>query len=487
MQIEAFRGSLWDSRMDTICLFIFQEGYHAVEVLGENVSVKLKESIDRSYFKGKKSDVFKLPSYGDLQKDIYVIGLGESSKVSLEVYRSVAGDTARELRKNKVNQALVILPEDPDENTSRAMAEGFELGSYAFRKYKKEEEGEPRPELERIEIFQGNDLGIETGKVLACSQNLARDLANEPGNVINPSSLALHADQIARDMGLKCDIWDENKIQEEGMLALWHVGKGSSIPPRFIHLSYVPEGDNARKFVFVGKGITFDSGGLNIKPGEHMRDMKGDKTGACDVLGIMRGVARLRLPFEVHGLIGAAENMPGGNSYRPDDIIRARNGITIEIDNTDAEGRVTLADSLSFASELEPEMIIDLATLTGACVVALGNYTAGLFSPDDAAASKVMQASRTSGERFWRLPMDDEKLREQLKSSYADILNTGGRGGGAITAAMFLREFVKEGIPWVHLDIAGVDNYKKPFWYYPEGATGFGVRTCLQFLMDQVS
>lgn len=487
MYIEAFKGSLWDSTMETFCLFVCQKEYSSLQILGDTISGKLAGSLERSGFKGKKGDIFKVPSYGDLHKDIYVIGLGEGSKLSLEVYRSVAGDTARELKKNKVSQALVILPEEPDENTSRAMAEGFELGSYAFTKYKKEEEGEPRPELKRIEIFKGNDLGIETGKVLACSQNFARDLANEPGNVINPTSLALQADQIARDMGLKCHIWDEHKIREEGMLALWHVGKGSSTPPRFIHLSYIPEGNNSRKFVFVGKGITFDSGGLNIKPGEHMRDMKGDKTGACDVLGIMRGVARLRLPCEVHGLIGAAENMPGGNSYRPDDIIRARNGKTIEIDNTDAEGRVTLADSLAFASELEPEMIIDLATLTGACVVALGNYTAGLFSPNDDAASKVLEASRTSGERFWRLPMDDDKLREQIKSSYADILNTGGRGGGAITAAMFLQEFVKEGVPWVHLDIAGVDSYKKPFWYYPEGATGFGVRTCLQFLMDQVS
>lgn len=484
MKISDYRGSVKDSSMKALCFFMFEEEKDVLQSAGQEIGSILGRALSKAEFKGKKGKIFKLPSLEDMEKVTYVMGLGERRKSSSESFRSASGDLARELKKDRVPSALLILPQEPDARVSSAVAEGFELGSYSFTRYMKEKEGEPFAEIEAIQVLDGHAEGLEKGKIMACSQNLARDLANEPGNVIDPPGLAQKASELSQEMGFECEIWDEKRIQNERMLALWHVGKGSSSPPRFIHLSYMPTGEKKGKIVLVGKGITFDSGGLNIKPGEHMRNMKGDKTGACVVLGVMRGVAKLKLPLEVHALIGAAENMPGGSSYRPDDIIRARNGKTIEVDNTDAEGRVTLADSLSIASEMSPDMIIDFATLTGACVIALGNYTAGLFSPDDKAAADIVNASGVAGERFWRLPMDDEKLREQIKSSYADVLNTGGRGGGAITAAMFLQEFVKEGIPWVHLDIAGVDHYKKPFWYYPEGATGFGVRTCLQYLLD---
>lgn len=213
-----------------------------------------------------------------------------------------------------------------------------------------------------------------------------------------------------------------------------------------------------------------------------MRSMKGDKTGAAVVLGVFRSLARLRPPVEIHGLIGAAENAVDSNAYRPDDIIRGRKGKTVEIDNTDAEGRLTLADVLAFASELKPSILVDIATLTGACAIALGPYTAGLFSNDEPLAVELLGASRRSGERFWRLPMDDERLRKKLESPVADLVNTGGREGGALTAAMFLEAFVDEGIRWAHLDIAGVDAYKEPFGYYSKGATAFGTRTLLEFL-----
>jgi leucyl aminopeptidase len=320
---------------------------------------------------------------------------------------------------------------------------------------------------------------------LANAQRFVRDLVNEPGNVINPITLAEIVQKLAQEHGLECKVYDERQIQEMGMLALWSVGKGSATPPRFIHLTYKPEGEPKDRVVFVGKGLTFDSGGLNIKTGDYMRTMKMDKSGACTVLGIMKAVAQLKLPVEVHGIIGAAENMPSGTAYRPDDIIRAMNGKTIEIDNTDAEGRVTLADALSYASNLEPSWIIDMATLTGACVVALGEYTAGLFTNDPAFGEELIKVSKRTGERLWMLPMDDKRLRDKIKKGDGDVLNTGGRYGGAITAAMFLEEFVKEGIKWVHLDIAGPAYFKEEFDYYSKGATGFGLRTCVEYLMEK--
>ncbi len=247
---------------------------------------------------------------------------------------------------------------------------------------------------------------------------------------------------------------------------------------------YKPQ-NPVEKIAFVGKGITFDSGGLNIKPSDFMRTMKGDKAGACNVLGLMRAIAKMNLPFEVHGFIGAAENMPGGGAYRPDDIIRLRNGKTVEIDNTDAEGRVTLADVLSYASEQSPSCIIDMATLTGACAVALGEYTAGVFANDDELVSDFLATAKETGERMWQLPIDDERLRKKIKSPVADVVNSAGRYGGAITAAMFLQEFVGEGIKWLHVDMAGTDNTKEEYGYYIKGATGFGVRTCLAWLREK--
>jgi leucyl aminopeptidase len=276
------------------------------------------------------------------------------------------------------------------------------------------------------------------------------------------------------------------------MGCLYAVGAGSKKQPRFIHLTYRPAGvKKAKKIAIVGKGLTFDSGGLDIKPSDFLRAMKSDKTGACNVLGVMRGIAKLKPKVEVHGIIGAAENMPGGGSFRPDDILTARNGKTIEIDNTDAEGRLVLADALCYASELKPDVIIDMATLTGACAVALGSYRAGLFSNDDALADEILSAGEVCGENLWRLPAEYEKIKESMKSPVADMVNCGSRYGGAIFAALFLQEFigeVKKGkkIPWVHLDIAGVDFFKENTSIYSKGASAFGTRTCLEYIINTV-
>ena len=277
------------------------------------------------------------------------------------------------------------------------------------------------------------------------------------------AAAAAKAAALADELGLSCEIWNEERIQRENMGAYYAVARGSANPPRFIHLTYEPKEAAKGHIVLVGKGLTFDSGGLDIKPADFMTTMKGDKSGACAVLGALRAAAKLELPWKVSVIIAAAENMPGGRAYRPDDILRARNGKTIEVNNTDAEGRLTLADALVYASELKPDMIVDIATLTGACAVALGTTTAGLFTNDDAFGEKVLKAGEASGERFWKLPMNDPNLRKQIKSPCADLVNSGGRYGGAITAAMFLEAFVGKDIPWVHLDIAAADFVKAPY------------------------
>lgn len=289
--------------------------------------------------------------------------------------------------------------------------------------------------------------------------------------------------QWGKDFGFEVSVWDEQRLLQEGMEGIYSVGMGSAHPPRLIHMVYRPS-DSVRKVALVGKGVTFDSGGLNVKTGDSMRTMKGDKTGASNVFAILRGAAKMNIPCELHGIVPVAENMPGGKSFRPDDILRIRNGKTVEIENTDAEGRLLLADALCFACEQKPDAIIDMATLTGACAVALGQNMAGLFTPDDAFADGFLEVSARRGERFWRLPMDDDRIAEAMKSPVADLVNCGSRYGGAIFAAQFLKEFISDGIPWIHLDIAGVDMQKDEHSVYSKGATGFGVRSCLEYLLS---
>jgi leucyl aminopeptidase len=321
-------------------------------------------------------------------------------------------------------------------------------------------------------------------------------LVNTPPNEINPETFAKIAQDLANEYGFEIEVKDPQWVEKE-MPGLWAVGKGSSTKPRFIHIKYKPQGEAKKKLAFVGKGLTFDSGGLNIKPEQFMRTMKMDKSGACAVLGIFKALGELKKAglapqnVEIHGFVGAAENMPDGNSYRPDDIIRMRNGKTVEVGNTDAEGRITLGDVLTYASEQQPDKIVDMATLTGACVVALGEYTAGIFGNNQEFIDQYLKHSKETGERMWQLPMDDELLREHIKSPVADISNIGStRYGGAITAAMFLEEFIgeKDGkkIPWVHIDIAGPAWANKPYKWNPQkGGTGFGVRTALSFIFEE--
>jgi len=483
MKIEVYRGDPKELGIRCAVIFTFEEDPRPAARLGRSVSQKVRKLFSLGVFRGKEGEAERLFLAGRRLETLYLVGLGRKEKVTTDTFRRGAALAVKRLRKDRVKEALFIAPRTGSA-VSQAMAEGILLGNYTFDRYRSEKE-EFSPE--RMVLHGGDEEAVVKGEILARAQNYARDLVNEPGNVINPVTLAQEAQRLAEELGLECRVYDEKEIQEMGMLALWSVGKGSATPPRFIHLTYKPQGGASQKLAVVGKGLTFDSGGLNIKPGDYMRTMKMDKSGACAVLGIMRAVAQLKPEVEVHGIIGAAENMPSGTAYRPDDIIRAKNGKFIEIDNTDAEGRVTLADALSYASELKPTRIIDLATLTGACMVALGEFTAGLFSNSERFAGEVKRVAKETGERVWELPLDDERLRKKIKKGPADVVNTGGRYGGAITAAMFLQEFIGEGIEWVHLDIAGPAWAREDYGYYVRGGTGFGVRTCTELILRRAS
>ena len=440
----------------------------------------LSALISRKDFTGKKGSLLRVPL---VEGNIYLIGLGKKEKCNLALIRNSLAWGLRTVGKNRGKSATVLISHlNEYEGLSFALGEAGGLCGYVFDTYKTK--GKDYEPFSLTEIYSDvYDDDVSAGLKFADAQIFSREIANEPGCSVCPETMAVKAREVAEKYGLECEVWDEKRLSAEKMGAILAVGSGSKNSPRLIHLTYKPKVTASKKVAIVGKGITFDSGGLNIKPDNFMLTMKGDKTGACNVLGIMKGVAELGLGVEVHGFMSCAENMPSGSSYRPDDIITARNGKTIEINNTDAEGRLVLADALCVASEVKPDVIIDMATLTGACVVALGKSRAGLFVNDDELSGKILDSSSRTGEPFWRMPLEDDDIAESMKSPFADLVNSGNRYGGAIYAALFLKEFVSDGIAWAHMDIAGVDFRDKEYGIYPKGATAFGVRTCLDYLM----
>ncbi|RMH80998.1 MAG: leucyl aminopeptidase [Acidobacteria bacterium] len=481
MEVNSLRFEPLEIR-EPLGILLYEDDWQNLDFLG-SLKDNIKRLADAEGFKGKEESLLKLSLiHGDNVRSFYLLGLGKRERANVDSYRTASALVAKRAQKDGA-KSLYLYAGSLDYKLSKAITEGAILGVYRFDKYKTKKEEDDKKNLQELFIYGGDEEGIRVGKILAQAQNFTRDIVNEPGNVINPVTLAELAQRLAQEYGLQCKVYDEKEIQNMGMNALWSVGKGSSTPPRFVHITYRPEGEPKERIALVGKGLTFDSGGLNIKTGDYMRTMKMDKSGACAVLGIMKAIAQLKPQVEVHAIFGAAENMPSGTAYRPDDIIRAMNGKTIEIDNTDAEGRVTLADALSYASNLGVSRIIDMATLTGACMVALGEYTAGLFTNDEEFGEELLSLSKETGERMWKLPMDDKRLREKIRKGDGDLLNSGGRYGGAITAAMFLEEFVGEGIKWVHLDIAGPAHLREEFSYYSKGGTGFGVRTCVEYIL----
>jgi leucyl aminopeptidase len=376
----------------------------------------------------------------------------------------------------------------------QALAEGACLGAYSFDRYKKEKKPlklakvqllarEERTARRGGEAKERAALGdaARLGCRIADATCLARDLVNEPPGRVTPKELAAVARKVAREHGLEIEVLGRAQIERLDMKLFLGVAQGSEQEPQLVRLSYAPKRANGAKPVaLVGKAITFDSGGLSLKTAQGMEDMKTDMAGAAAVIAAMGLVAQMKPPFPVQGYFGACENLPSGSAYKPGDVLVGRSGTSVEVLNTDAEGRLVLGDVLSWANESAPSAIVDLATLTGAILVALGPWTAGLFSNDDALAGELLEAAKAAGEPAWRLPLPPE-MEELIKSPVADLKNTGGRYGGSITAALFLQHFVGK-TPWVHLDIAGPSSIEKEKGYNPRGGTGAGVRLLAEWL-----
>jgi leucyl aminopeptidase len=418
---------------------------------------------------------------------VVILGLGKDKDITADKIRIAMADACRTLRKKgvkKLETALIgvgVNNIDP-ETSAEAIAEGAILGLYTFNRHitKKPEQSEIT-EL----VINGRDLksktavqrGVNTGKILAEAANLARDLVNEPSNYMTPTILAAEAKKVAEKHGLEIEVLERKQMQELGMGALLGVARGSEQPPKFIVLNYRGKTTKTVDIALVGKGITFDSGGISLKPPDHMGDMKSDMAGAASVIAAIGAIARLKPKLNVMAIAPATENLPGGTAFKPADILTAMNGKTIEIITTDAEGRLILADALGYANKQGAKMIVDIATLTGACQIALGDITTGAFTNNQELLDKVIAAGNAVGDKIWQLPTFEE-YKEQNKSDVADLKNTGGRNAGAITAALFVGEFAEK-TPWVHLDIAGPALLDSAKGYYIKGATGVPTRTLI--------
>jgi leucyl aminopeptidase len=492
MEIRIEQGDIAQYRADAIIVNLF-EGVTSPGGGTGAVDRALDGAISRVIAdggcRGKEGELALIYSLGKVPAPRVVIaGLGKADAFTLDKVRSVSANAARYVRRLRCETAATITHGagiaglDP-EACAQAVAEGTALGVYTFRRHKKPDEDETElRELVLVEHDAGRvealGRGVERGRILAEAANFARDLANEPSNVLTPTELAARAEAIARESGLECDVRDRPWMEEQGMGALLGVARGSAQPPKFIVLRYRGGGTH---LALVGKGITFDTGGISIKPAAGMEEMKGDMSGGAAVIAALGALARLGPKIDVTGIVPATENMPGGNATKPGDVLRAMNGKTIEVINTDAEGRLILADGLSYAQQQSPAAIVDVATLTGAISIALGNVAMGAMTNDDALYERVRRAAEAAGEKVWQLPMYDE-YKEQIKSDVADMKNTGGRGAGSITAAFFLKEFVGE-TPWVHLDMAGVDFYEKEKGVLVKGASGIPVRTLVHLAL----
>ncbi len=437
-------------------------------------------------FKGKKDSTLSLPIQTARVKanKLIAFGLGEHRSITEADIRTFAAKAARAANGERAKKLVLGLPAGA-EQFLRAAVEGVELGAYRFTKYLTGDR-KPKAELTQVTITTINEPPANAKDLVAQGQhvghgvNLARDLSNEPPNELFPDTLVLAAKAMAKEHGLKIQAFDFAEIKKRGMKLLQAVGQGSERKPTFAHISYVPAKPKKR-IIVVGKGITFDSGGISIKPAAGMGDMRHDMSGAANVVGLMAIIGALKPNVEVHGIFAAAENMPDGAAYRPGDIWGSLDGKSVEIVNTDAEGRLILADALAYARELKPDLLIDNATLTGACVVALGSTCSGYYTSNEDTAKEWSAAVAGSGEQMWRLPLIEE-LKDQLKSDVADLKHTGDRWGGSISAALFLREFIGTTKNWVHCDIAGPAIGDRIRGWDPKGGTGHGVLTFLKVI-----
>jgi leucyl aminopeptidase len=436
-------------------------------------------------FEGKADETLAVPAGKLGARAALLIGLGDRKTVSADRLRRAAAAVVRRSPKAKTVATTLLdtVPTGGDRAAAaQALAEGAALGAYRFLRYKQKSDV---PALERLVVLGKKDdavqQGLDRGVAVAGAVAWARDLVNEPAGAMTPTQLAEEARRAAEQGGLEIEVLDEVEIANQGLGGLLGVSLGSEQPPRLVKLTYTPTGRATGTVALVGKGITFDSGGLSLKTADGMETMKTDMSGAAAVIGAMSVLRAAGVRTKVIAFVPTTENMPGGRAIKPGDVLKIRNGKTVEVLNTDAEGRLILADGLSLAAEEKPDAVIDLATLTGACVVALGMKIAGLMGNDDGWIGQVRSAAERAGESMWHLPLPQE-YRKDLDSEIADLKNiTGNRGGGALTAGLFLAEFTGD-VPWVHLDIAGPARASGDDGYIAKGGTGFGVRTLVEVL-----
>ena len=460
-----------------------------VATMEQRFSLQLADWLKQKPFSGKPGDCVSLPLLRGDCTTLVLVGLGAADDVDRDGLR-LAAAAAAGAAIGQVGTLGLMLPwsnETPEEDAAAA-AEAVRLALYSDDRFRSKPEPSPRPDqLELLGPLPGGFAhGLEAVHPVCAGVELARELVAAPPNTVTPEELARTASHLAHEHGLELTILERSDCEERGMGSFLSVCQGSDMDPKFIHLTYRPNDEVKRRLVLVGKGLTFDSGGYNLKVGAAQIDMmKYDMGGSAAVIGAMRAIAELRpAGVEVHMLVASCEHRINGSAVHPGDIVTASNGTTIEINNTDAEGRLTLADALVYACKLKPDAIVDLATLTGACVIALGEEIAGLWTSDDTLASNLEQAAMASGEGLWRMPLHSP-YRKGLKSLLADMKNTGPRPGGSITAALFLKEFVDAGIPWAHIDIAGTVWSDKGRGLNPSGATGYGVRTLVNWIRNQ--
>ncbi len=449
------------------------------------------ELIASGDIRGKAGELTLLHTFGKIPAPrVLVAGLGKSADFTIDKVRDLSAHIARYMRGRRIGDYATIahgagIAGFDAGACAQAIAEGAVLGLYRFDRHKKADDD--AFDVQSLHIVENDHAktdalakAAERGVIVADATNFARDLANEPGNVLTPTEFAVRAESMAAEVGLGCKILDRAQIAEMGMGSFLGVAQGSAQPPKFIILTYHGGGD-AKPLGLIGKGVTFDTGGISIKPNEGMQEMKGDMSGGGAVIAAMMAIAKLKPKINVTALVPATENMPSGTAVKPTDVLRAMNGKTIEVVNTDAEGRLILADALCYAVQLDLSPIVDVATLTGAISVALGNVAYGVFSPSDALVDRIDAASKMAGEKCWRLPMFAE-YKELNKSQVADIKNSGARGAGSIAAAFFLKEFVDDR-PWAHLDIAGVDFSDANKGVLVKGSSGIPVRTLVNLAL----
>ncbi len=500
IKLKAQTGSLRAIAADMIACIVFEDTA-VFEKQRRELAKVLKDvsAMESSGFEGKDNEMLLLFPKGLRAKKFLILGGGKAQDLTAEKLRRLSAAAVKNAEKNKVRTLALLEPDtaaidksddvgdDAWATVVLSLCEGAALGSYRFDKYftglnkKKQYLREFSIVHRDKKQLQNSTLVVKRASKVCEAACFARDLENGPGNEIYPETLAQHALDTGEEHGFPVTVLDENEIQELKMGGLLGVAQGSNKPPRFIIMEYSPSVDNAPMVVLVGKGVTFDSGGISIKPAASMAEMKMDMSGAAAVIGTLKAAASLKIPVKLIGLIPATENLLSGSALNPGDVLTHLNGKTSEVDNTDAEGRLILADALAYAARYSPDVIIDLATLTGACVVALGHHATGMMGTDQVTMDRLRASGERTFERVWQLPMFKE-YEKQIKSDIADVKNVGGRWAGAITAALFLKHFVGDH-NWVHLDIAGTAIMEEASEYTPKGGSGVGVRLLTDYLL----